>query len=690
MDLLDVRDLAVRYPTRGGAVGAVDRVSLTLQSGEVLGVVGESGCGKTTLALALMGLLPDTAQVEGEIHFSGRDLARLPARELRRVRWSEISMIFQGAMNALNPVYTVGEQIVEAILTHEPHLRERDARARVAELYEAVGLAPDRRDQYPHQYSGGMKQRAVIAMALACNPKLVIADEPTTALDVIVQDRILRELRRIQSERQLSMLYISHDMAVIAEMADVVAVMYAGRIVEMGPTAQIFAGPVHPYTAALMASSPSLRGLLRRIESLPGAPPNLARPPAGCRFHPRCPRATAECATDDPTFEPRRDGLAAACWHQLPWDHLSEAAARARVPEGPPDTAGTRGGGGPDEPGGSHPPPSRPTLVQIDEVRKHFPVGQTLFFAPRGVVRAVDEVSLDIREGETFGLVGESGSGKTTLGRLLVRLEEPTEGGIRVRVNGAPVELGAIERTELRRNVQMIFQDPYESLNPRMTIGQIVAEPLRVLRLEEGDGRDRCVAEILDRVGLAPGTFLPRYPHELSGGQRQRVAIARAMIVRPRFVVADEPTSMLDVSVRAGILELLAELKRDMNVTYLYVTHDLAVARYLCDRIGVMYRGKIVELGGTEEVLQRPLHPYTRALIAAVPVPDPTYRRPDPAIGSGGAGGSRAELTCLFLDRCPVATDYCRSAVHPPLEEHREGHRAACYEVREGEPPTAT
>ena len=612
MELLEVRDLAVHYAMRSRLVRAVDGVSFAVPSGKVLGVVGESGCGKTTMALAIMGLLPDTARVSGQILFEGRDLVPLPKEELRRIRWREISMIFQGAMNALTPVYTVGEQIVEAILTHEPHVRERDARARVAELYQAVGLPPERRDDYPHQYSGGMKQRAVIAMSLACDPTLVIADEPTTALDVMVQDRILGELRRIQGERQQSMLYISHDLAVVAQIADAVAVMYAGKVVEIGPTLALYSRPVHPYTGALMASTPSLTGPRRRLVSLPGAPPNVGDAPPGCPFHPRCPRANQDCVDEHPPLVLHRDGLVAACWHPLPAEGgielLEEAFGVAA-----PDAALA----------------AQPPIVDLEHVDKVFAVGTTLLRRARRHVHAVNDVTLSIQRGEAFGLVGQSGSGKTTLGRLIVGLDTPTGGRLRFQFDGTPIDVGSIERRDLRRQVQMIFQDPYESLNPRMTIGRIIAEPLDVLSLSTRTEREGRVQGILERVGLPPPVFMDRYPHELSGGQRQRVAVARAMIVEPSFVVADEPTSMLDVSVRAGIIDLLLGFKRE-GVSYLYVTHDLAVARYICDRIAVMHEGRIVEMGWTDDVLQNPQDSYTRDLIAAVPVPDPARRRPSP------------------------------------------------------------
>jgi peptide/nickel transport system ATP-binding protein len=663
MALLDVRNLGVRYRTRRGPAHALENVSFALEPGQVMGVVGESGCGKTTMALALLGLLGDTAAVSGEAFLNGREVTRLDSREWQQLRGKDVSMIFQGAMNAWNPVYTVGDQIVETILTHEPQLRVSEARQRVAELYAAVGLPPDRRDEFPHQYSGGMKQRAVIAMALACNPKLVIADEPTTALDVIVQDRILRELRRIQRERRLSMIYISHDVAVVAEMADIVAVMYAGHIVELGPAIEVFTRPVHPYTAALMAASPSLRGPKQALRGLAGGPPSLVDPPLGCRFAPRCVYATEECSLNAPPFVVQRSGVSAACYHPLP------ASGGALASDGKlPDT-----------------PPRRrlgPSVVQVESAAKHFPVGGGLFTRAKSMVRAVDDVSLDIQAGEILGLVGESGSGKTTLGRILVKLGEPTGGRFKVKLGDEAQDLQQVERRTFRRGVQMIFQDPYESLNPRMTIGDIVAEPLDVLGVDSSDARPARVARMIERVGLTPAdAFIHRYPHELSGGQRQRVAIARVMVVEPRFIVADEPTSMLDVSVRAGIMDLLLDLSRDFGVGYLYITHDLAVARYLCDRLAVMYQGKVVELGPVDEVLQSPQHPYTRALIAAVPVPDPAYRRPEPQILGGTSSAIDPGPHCRFLARCPVSTDQCRTQPHPPLVETGTRHFTACYEA---------
>ncbi|MEQ1756932.1 MAG: ABC transporter ATP-binding protein [Vicinamibacterales bacterium] len=683
MGLLDVSSLGVQYRTRRGPAHALDDVSFSLASGQVIGIVGESGCGKTTMAMALMGLLPDTATVSGRVVLDGRDVSRLSPKAWQRLRGKDIAMIFQGAMNAWNPVYTVGDQIVETIQAHEPGLRLSEARDRVGELYTAVGLDPERRDQFPHQYSGGMKQRAVIAMALACNPKLVIADEPTTALDVIVQDRILREMRRIQRERALGMVYISHDMAVVAELADVVAVMYAGRIVEMGPTSAIFARPAHPYTAALLAASPSLTGPRRMLRGLAGGPPSLVDPPPGCRFSPRCAYATDQCTASTPALLAHRDGLTAACWHPLAVPGRTVLSDDAHAGSAGPDLR-TVTALHTDPAADLHTTPALgpSPLLRIASVHKRFPVGGGLFTRAKSFVHAVDDVSFDVAPGEAFGLIGESGSGKTTLGRIVVQLGEATSGRIEVRLDGSSAPIADIDRRTFRRGVQMIFQDPYESLNPRMTIADIVSEPLDVLQVDSRDLRHARVTRMLEKVGLTPAeTFLHRYPHELSGGQRQRIAIARAMVVEPTFIVADEPTSMLDVSVRAGIMELLLDLKREFGVSYLYITHDLAVARHLCDRMAVMYQGKIVELGETEEVLQNPVHPYTRALIAAVPVPDPSYRRSVPAIKGRASGALDPGQHCRFLERCPIATAQCSRAPHPPLQHATPTHVVACYEA---------
>jgi peptide/nickel transport system ATP-binding protein len=454
--------------------------------------------------------------------------------------------------------------------------------------------------------------------------------------------------------------------------------MYAGTIVEMGPATQVFTSPVHPYTAALLAASPSLRGPKRRIHGLPGAPPSLVTPLPGCSFSPRCGCADQVCRDSAPSIAEQRDQLTAACWHPLPvhtgnghdapGDISSAAVPGVAVLGVHRESDRSNAGNGP--------------IVEVSHADKQFNAARGFFRRSAANVHAVDDASFEVRPGEALGIVGESGSGKTTLGPLLVQLNDATSGRIRVQVGDGLEAMGDVKRRTLRRHVQMIFQDPYESLNPRMTIGDIIAEPLDVLDLQPRATRAERVARMLERVGLSPPAhFLNRYPHELSGGQRQRVAIARAMVVEPRFVVADEPTSMLDVSVRAGIMELLLDLKRDLGVSYLYITHDLSVARYVCDRIAVMYRGKIVEIGESEELLQSPLHPYTRALIASVPVPDPTYRRPDPKL-KRATSTDGAEDHCRFLARCPIASSRCAYEPHPALTRNTpSGHLVSCYEA---------
>ncbi len=657
MALLEVHDLSVRYATRRGPAHALEQACFRLEAGQVLGVVGESGCGKTTMGLALMGLLPDAADVSGKVLLDNRDISGLTPEAWGDIRGRDVAMIFQGAMNAWNPVYPVGEQIIEAILAHEPAIGRRAADQRVIELFAAVGLDADARRNFPHEYSGGMKQRAVIAMALACGPRVLIADEPTTALDVIVQHQILKELRRARAGRDLGMVYITHDMAVVAGLADVVAVMYAGRIVETGPVDAIFTAPSHPYTAALLSASPAMTGPRHVVHGLPGGPPSLVSPPPGCRFAPRCSLATGQCTEEPPAA--RRDGLVAHCWFPLGVGDSPRAASA--------ETIAAASTGGDDA-----------ARIRIESVSRVFVTGPRFPRKARRALTAVGDVSLNIAAGEVLGLVGGSGSGKTTLGRMLVGLTDPTAGLIRIEVDGATRDLAELDRRTLRRNVQMIFQDPYESLNPRMRIGDIVAEPLEVLGIDTGGDRRSAVADMLERTGLTPAhRFARRYPHELSGGQRQRVAIARAMVVSPQIIVADEPTSMLDVSVRAGIMDVLLELRRDLNLSMLYITHDLAVARYLCDRTAVMYRGRIIELGDTEDVLAKPLHPYTRALLAAVPLPEPGRDRAEPEILAGS--GEDADARCRFLAQCPIAEDRCRAAQHPPLNGPSPQHSAACY-----------
>jgi len=538
--LLSVRDLRVGFATEGGRVQAVDGVSFELAPGEVLAIVGESGSGKSVTAQTIMGLTRSpNASIAGSVSFRGRELIEAGDAELQKVRGAEIAMIFQDPMTSLNPVYRVGDQIVEAIRAHRPEVGKGEAHERAARLLDSVGIPePDRRvDDYPHELSGGMRQRAMIAMALALEPQVLIADEPTTALDVTIQAQILDLLRRLNRERGLATLLITHDLGVVAEIADRVLVMHEGRIVERGDLDEVFYATKDPYT----------RGLLGAVLRLDQAPP--LRPGRG------------------------------------------------------------------EEP-----------LLEVTDLVKHFPVKRGLL-VDREVdrVRAVDGVSFSVARGETLGLVGESGSGKSTLSRAVLQLISPTSGS--VRFDGR--EIAGLSRRQmrpLRPRMQMIFQDPYASLNPRKRVGQIVGEPLRIQGSASGAALRGQVRGLLDRVGLSPEHY-DRYPHEFSGGQRQRIGIARALALRPKLIVADEPVSALDVSIRTQILDLLAELQDDFGLTYVFIAHDMGVVRHVSDRIAVMHDGKIVEEGAADKVCERPSDPYTKTLLAAVPVPDPRESR---------------------------------------------------------------
>jgi peptide/nickel transport system ATP-binding protein len=538
--LLSVNDLRVGFATEGGRVQAVDGVSFELAAGEVLAIVGESGSGKSVTAQTVIGLTRSAnASIEGSVRLGGRELLGADEAELRQVRGERIAMVFQDPMTSFNPVHRVGDQLIEAIRAHRPEVSKDEARKRAIELLGAVGLPdPKRRaDRYPHEFSGGMRQRAMIAMALTLEPEVLIADEPTTALDVTVQAQILELLRKLNRERGLATILITHDFGVVAEMADRVLVMHEGKIVERGDLDDVFYATRDPYT----------RKLLGAVVRLDQAPP--LRPA-------------------------RREG----------------------------------------------------SLLEVTDLVKHFPVKRGLLFDREGDrVRAVDGVSFSVERGETLGLVGESGSGKSTLSRAVLQLLTPTSGS--VRFGGR--EIAGLSRRQmrpLRPEMQMIFQDPYASLNPRKRIGQIVGEPLQVQGRASGEELRRQVQELLERVGLSPEHY-NRYPHEFSGGQRQRVGIARALALRPKLIVADEPVSALDVSIRAQILTLLSDLQEEFGLTYIFVAHDIGVVRHVSDRIAVMHEGKIVEQGPADRVCERPSDAYTKTLLAAVPVPDPREAR---------------------------------------------------------------
>jgi peptide/nickel transport system ATP-binding protein len=638
--LLSIRDLAVHYGTGAGPVRAVDGISLAVNAGESLGLVGESGCGKTTAAKSLLRLLPPNGYVAaGRIDFAGRDLVRLDEERMRRVRWKEISWISQAAMNALDPVYRVGDQIVEAMQAHISVSR-REALLRAAELFKEVGIDPHRLKAYPHEMSGGMKQRAVIAMALALEPRLIIADEPTTALDVVTQAQILARLQRLRQDHGLALLFITHDISVVVQTCDSVAVMYGGKIMESGPVREVFAFPFHPYTMGLCNAFPTLEGAQRELISIPGTPPNLLAPPQGCRFAERCPFAEERCRVEEPPLYEVAGGRHSACHFPERAEEFRLEAAKdeswhrvaARLGEEAAPFAGKREGD------------FKGPLLEVNDLTRHFPLGQgwlasLLDRVPEKVVHAVDGIDLAVGHGEILGLAGESGSGKTTTGETLVHLQEATSGSI--VFEGQPAEsLRGRALKSFRRRAQMVFQDPYETLNPRFTIHDIVAEPLRIHGLAAGAALRERVIEALGRAGLCPAEhYLERFPHELSGGQRQRVAIARAIVLEPKFIVADEPVSMLDVSIRAGVLNLLRRFRDELGISIIYVSHDLPTIRYVADRTAIMHLGQIVAIGPTETLIKERKHPYTQLLLEASP--EPRSKRLQAAIGGSRRDSER-------------------------------------------------
>jgi len=567
--LLEVSHLSVSFHTRSGVYRAVRDVSFQLEKGEILGIVGESGSGKSVTCSSLLGLIPQPpGRIEaGTALFDGTDLLACPPERLRAIRGKRIAMIFQDPMTSLNPYLRISEQLIEPLLIHEGTSR-RDAEARALAMLESVGIADAARrlHAYPHEFSGGMRQRVMIAMALITKPDLLIADEPTTALDVTVQAQILELLKKLQRETGMAILFITHDLAVVSGFCDRVQVMYAGRIVEAADTRTLFRSPQHPYTKALQRCIPALQPKGRELYAIPGLPPDLSKP-------------------------------------------ITESELLARFAESPtppdPATIATR-------------PAFGDPMIQVQSLKTHFPLESGFVFKKQtGTVRAVDEVSFEVRQGEVLGLVGESGSGKSTLARTIMQLVPPTAGT--VILGGRNLTASSTDELRTaRRDLQMVFQDPFASLNPRLTVYATLAEPLLVHGVVPSDQVAARVSRLMEQVGLAPG-YAGKYPHEFSGGQRQRIAIARALALEPKVIIADEPVSALDVSIQAQILNLLAGLVREMNLTMIFIAHDLSVVKHISDRIAVMYQGRIVEVGAALDIMERPQHPYTKTLIAAIP-----------------------------------------------------------------------
>jgi peptide/nickel transport system ATP-binding protein len=667
--LLSVSDLRVHIATSGGQVRAVDGVSFDIGKGQTVALLGESGCGKSITALSIMRLLPEAAHIRGgEVNLGGSELFALTEREMREIRGKRVGIIFQEPQTSLNPVMTIGEQIAEAL---PKGLGAREVERRVVRLLESVGMAdaPRRFAEYPHQLSGGMRQRAMIAMALASEPDLLIADEPTTALDVTIQAQILDLLAEQQKRTGMGMLLITHDLGIVAKMADEVAVMYAGEIVEAASRERLFAQPRHPYTRKLFQSVPTRKKRSERLDVIPGSVPALTRMFGGCRFAERCDWAWEACRQQIPRWLGDA-GNGVRC-------HLYDE----QVGHAPP--GGRRGGQegvtrGEGQTQGDH-------ALHVRDLEVYFPIQKGILKRTVGYVKAVDGLSLDIAPGRTLALVGESGSGKTTVGKAILQLIRPRAG--RVEFAGRELtQLSGPELRAIRSRIQVIFQDPYASLNPRMQVGAIIDEGMRALAVGSGaDERNARIDALLSQVGLGP-EVKTRYPHEFSGGQRQRIAIARALAVEPQLIICDEPTSALDVSVQAQILNLLKSLQDALGLSYLFITHNISVVDYLAHDVAIMYLGRVVERGPVQEVLDHPRHPYTQALLSAVPTLEPETQRQIIQLQGDMPSPSAPPSGCHFHPRCSYAMPVCRE-VYPGVSKVGEAHEAHChlYDSGEGE-----
>lgn len=674
--LLEIEGLETLLHTGNTPVRAVDGISLQISTGETFALLGESGCGKSMTALSIMRLLPDVGEiVAGHINIDGKDLLRLPESEMRRIRGKRISMIFQEPMLSLNPVLTIAEQIGEVLKQHF-NLSYQTAQTRIQELLEQVGIpdAPRRMHEYPFQFSGGMKQRAMIAMALAGEPELLIADEPTTALDVTIQAQVLDLMRQIQQRNRMAILLITHDLGVVAEMAQRVAVMYAGEIVEQAPRNDFFDHPAHPYSQQLFASLPTKQKRNQPLTVIQGNVPSLSQRFSGCRFVDRCNRALARCHDTIPQWHAVSDRHQVRC-HLFAQDAATSTQSQQVNTPDVTKNALTRVTA-----------PTVSPLLQVSDLKIYFPIRKGFFKRVAGHVKAVDGVSLQIAAGKTLALVGESGCGKTTIGKSILQLIQPTAGSVRFNQQ----ELVSMKRSQLhqiRSQFQIIFQDPYSSLNPRMRIIEILREGMDALNVDRINhlgieqlasyNREKEIDALLRRVGL-PADVKWRYPHEFSGGQRQRIAIARALAVNPKLLICDEPTSALDVSVQAQILNLLKSLQNNLGLAFLFITHNIAVVEYLADEIAVMYLGRIVERGHIDEVLGSPKHPYTQALLSAVPQIQADADRQFVQLKGDLPSSIAPPQGCHFHPRCPHAMPVCRES-YPSASILSATHSTHCF-----------
>ena len=681
--VLSVRDLTVSFPSEAGRVDAVRGVNFDLMPGRSLGIVGESGSGKSVSSMAIMGLLPETAAISGSVKLNSEELLTKDDREMSKIRGKEIGMIFQDPLSSLTPVFSVGDQIIEALQCHQD-ISEKAARKRAIELLDLVGIPnPDRRVRsFPHEFSGGMRQRVVIAMAVAHNPKVIIADEPTTALDVTIQAQILDVLKTAQRETDAAVIMITHDMGVVANSADDVLVMYAGKPVEKANVYELFDSPRMPYTIGLLSAIPRAdQASDEPLIPIEGNPPTVINLPPGCPFAARCPIAVDECRKTEPELLPidtghgeRSAGHMAACIRK---EHIFrkqlDGVDMYPRPAKPEDSLA------------NIPRTERDVVLEVDELHKHFPLIKGAIMKRRvGTVRAVNGISFDLRQGETLSIVGESGCGKTTTLLQIMDLGmEITEG--KVSLTGEDVsELSARQRRAARRNIQMVFQDPMGALDPRMTVFDIIAEPLRSFGMT--DGLDERVKELMETVGLEPA-YASRFPGAFSGGQRQRIGFARALASRPAVVVLDEPVSALDVSIQAGMINLLDELRAELGLSYVFVAHDLSVVRHISHRVAVMYLGRFVEVGEVDELFDNPKHPYTKALLSAIPIPDPEVEKTRERITlDGDLPGPADNISgCSFRTRCPLykllpedRQAKC-AAEEPQLRSENADHIVACH-----------
>jgi peptide/nickel transport system permease protein len=675
--LLEVRGLSVAYATEGAPVVAVDNVDLDVGPGEFLAVVGESGCGKSTLMLAISQLLDKPAGITaGSVLFRGREMAEMSGKQLRHVRWQEFSVVMQSAMNALNPVMTIGQQMRDACKAHSP-MSKQEITERSVQVLRLVSIDPVHLNSYPHQLSGGMRQRCMIAMALLFTPDLVIMDEPTSALDVVAQRSLMRQIKELQGRLGFATMFVTHDISLVGQFSDRVLVMYAGQVAELGSTSSLFATPRHPYARALLEAFPSVRGQRIPLTGIAGAPPNVAAPPPGCRFQPRCADAMPECSSVRPPLYDMGDSVVRCLLYQhAPPGTGSLAGRSARVadtlpaaPDGQPQRADVAQAGAAS--------PDGAPLLDVDDVSRSFSL-RGLW--SRQTLHAVDDVSFAIGRREIVALVGESGSGKSTVARLLTLVYAPDSGAI--RFEGKPVSAlrGRRDRLAYRGDVPMVFQDPYASINPAYRVSHGIMRTIALHRpdIRRADRQAEAI-RVMEAVGLHPAeTMLAKYPYELSGGQRQRVGFAQALALRPKLIVADEPVSMLDVSIRVGVLNLMAELRAREGVSILYITHDLASARYVADRLIVMYAGHVVETGPAEQVMAAPRHPYTQLLLSAVPDPRAPREESGPADAAEPPKVVDPAPGCRFEPRCPFAIEECRH-VTPQLGQVAPSQFAACH-----------